>query len=900
MSQGQNRQTVALDKANKKRVYSLIAHSPDGVNFGTIASAYDFGPHEGDKKLRSNLKNLRENGHIRYDKTTRQYYATHPTSKMMVVKASITEAGIELKPVKWSQSKATTPFMLVKKSDTEYNNIRDGDKLLVALNKVKILPIGNKQKVVTSCTVIDKIDSHSPVDLKAVFRRNTSGVPELIPAFDSTQNVSIKIDKYEGPYSAEDYPEGAIVSAQIMENASQHKLVATVKDLAEWNQNLPVRLLSQRDKANGLFRNDPFSAEEEEQARTIAHNAPEPREYEDHRQKIQFAIDPTDAKDHDDSVSAEPDMSPDNPGGWIITISDIDVVRFITQMKRASENALEHPLSAYTNDSVIHMLPKAWAEDAASLKDRQERFCVSVDIRYDSLGKKMDHRVYRSLNVSTRITYDEMDAFLQGQIAEHFSVEIIDQLNNLVGAYESLLIEDGNRETLNFEQGRTSIQKNNDGTLKAVSFETGSVARDIIKKFMIAGNLAFREECEILRAPTIDRIEYAPNIQDRLPARKTSPETKFLDREWTRSEILSVLDEVAGNPAMHQALSDFLIRRVMRPGKFTTEEIGHFGLGLDDTPYAPFNSPVRSLADLSNMMSLFDAKGWLSDYVRPGQREWLHDNIFGSIAQRRITESLNDMQPQVKKLQRDATRRQAIAYLNRYQGEIVEAAIQHVTDTDICLRIADCGYNFTFPLKSISGGAFTTDTQKQTAISIHNGQVHEAGSILKLSMIKADPITQQIVVGTAQPMRKDYTIVNQTPADKPQDITIVVEAHIIEATTESLKIQIGNKEFDLTSKLSGSKDMRESGLYHYATGRSMMAGNTACFRLTVNMDSQILECAPTANSYDYKSKKLRKFMKDHNIQDTREKVIQPSQKRQWQGLHALSSLLESPAPSNAE
>lgn len=896
-------QHVEYARPRKNAIYSLIANSPKGVNVHSLRETFGLNDYAGKKKLRSTLDNLKQSGHIQYDKGSRRYLATHPTSPLMVVRAERTEAGIELTPVRWVKSKASKPFMLVKTSDTEYGNIRNGDKLLVAIQSTQNMVIGRRRVPVANCAVISKIDSNAPVDLKAVFKRNADGTPGLVPAFKATKgSVPIWIDGYEGPYTAADYPENAIVSVQIKESTSQHRLTATVKDLAVWKQEYPASLLSRRDKANGLFRDNPFTPEEEEQASEIAKNAPIPSDYRDMRHIIQFAVDPVDAKDHDDAISAMPDTAPDNPGGWVVTITDIDIVRLVSQMKRASENAIEHPLSAYTNDSVIHMLPKSWAEDAASLKNRQDRFCVSAQIRIDSQGERIDHHIFRSLNAPHQVSYDDVDAVIQGNPPEHFSPEMLDQINHLVGAYEALLLEDSNRGALNFEQGRTLIEKDSQGRLSAIRSESGSIARDIIKKFMVLSNLTFRKECELVGASTIDRIEQEPNIQHRLP-KKISPsntEALFLNREWTREEIHATLDAVSSTPALHQATSDLLIRRVMRPGQFTTDEIGHFGLALDNTPYAPFNSPVRSLADLSNMMSLFDAKGWLDEYVKPGQREWLHENIFGPIAQRGIADSLNDLQPQVKALQRSATRRQAIAYLNRYQGNIVDARIQHVTDSDICLRLADCEYNFTFPLKTISGGAFSTDTQKQCAISTQTGRAYPAGSDIKLRIIKADPIAQQIILSAGAP-RNDLYASTKGPegATKKPDI-IVVEAEILEATTKALKIRIGNKDFDLTSKFRGSKSMRPSGLYHYNTGQSLQTGQTRYFKLTLDEKSRITDCTPTSNSFSQRTKLYEKFMKDHGIKPPQEKPPEPSQKRQLQDFSALASLLPSPATDNAE
>ncbi|MFN3699992.1 MAG: RNB domain-containing ribonuclease [Alphaproteobacteria bacterium] len=884
----------------KKAVYSLIANAPKGVNFHTIQQIFGSDSPSKKPRLHSIIKNLKRQRHIHFDSRSRRYFATTPTSPLMVVRARKTENGIELTPIRWSMAKASQPKMRVKKSDTEYKNIQDGDKLLIAIQSTKIDRTGKKLTPVSECAVISKIDVNAPVEIRAIFKKSADGKAGLVPTFRSTKGVytPIDIDKYEGPYSERDYPDNALVMVRINERKSQHDLCATVTDLADWDTSYPADLLSLRDKANGMFRDSPYSEDEEMVAAVAASTAPKPKTYTDMRNILQFAVDPVDAKDHDDAISAVPDTAPDNKDGWIVTVSDIDVVRLVTQMRRAIDNALEHPLSAYTNDSVIHMLPKSWAEDAASLKDRQERFCVSIQIRINAHGEKLDHQLFRSLNAPYQISYADMDQTLHGQAPSHFTDEMIRQIEHISGAYEALVIEDSNRGTLNFEQPKIHVEKDDEGRITAITAQNGSISRDIIKKFMILANRAFREECARLDASTIDRVEATPNIQHRLP-KKIAPsngEALFLRRDWSREEIRSVLETCEDHPAMHRAISDLLVRKVMRPGKYSTDEIGHFGLALDDEPYASFNSPVRSLADLSNMMSLFDAKGWLQDYTRPGHHEWLQNTVFGPIAQKKITDHLNTLQPQYKALQRNATRRQAIAFLNRYQGKTVDARIEQVTERDVTLQIADCAFPFTFSLQSFSGGVFKPCTSFQSLTNSQTNQTFIAGDALPIKLTKADPLSGQISL-TAMIKKHERKKSSKNGAAVITLDNILVAADILEATTKRIRIQIGDKPFDVTNALKGSKSMRQGGLYHYDSRLTLSSGTTRYFRLTFDKSAAISECKPTNSSFIRETKAYKGFIKAHGIRLTAPQKTHPPQTKQekWRDFStALAGLMAQP------
>lgn len=880
-------------KAKKTALYSLIANAPKGVNFHSMREVFGLDSDSAKRRLKSTLGNLKENGHIRYDSAHQRYFATRPTSPLMVARAQITDNGIELEPVRWSGSKATRPFMLVKKGDTEYDNIRDGDKLLVAIQSTHMQVVdGNRKKPVSVCAVLQRLSPGIAPQLRASFAKNAQGAVTLSAPLQNGKGLSAQPRSlgFEGPYAPDDYQQGAKVLFRIDETTSQHTLSGAIIDLAEWKDEYPARLLSARDKANAMFTDDIYTPAQEQKAARIALIAPRPATFEDKRDTIQFAVDPEDAKDRDDAISARPDPDPANKGGHIITISNIDVTRLVTQMPEVLENASRHPLSAYTNDAAIHMLPKAWAENAASLTEGQDRFCMSIEIRIDAQGQALESHVYRSLNRPHIVSYNTFDHVLTEGKADGFTPEMVEAAQNIMNAYEALTLEDSNRQALNFKQARYYIEKDEQDRIKGVKSEAeaGAISRDIIKKFMGFSNLITREECERLNANTIDRVESAPNIHLRLPKNiaASNKEAQFLNRIWTREEIQSELDKHANDPAMEQAISDLLIQRVMRPGRFTTTEVGHFGMGLTDRPYASFSTSVRSLDSLVNQMSLFEAKGWLDDYCNAETKEWLHQNFLSPQAQTGIAEFMNDQQPVYKRLQREAMRRQAIAHLHQYEGKTVSARFQHVTDQEMSLKLEDCARPFLLPLSAISGATFMSDVARQQLIDRDHGRVIMAEEWMELKLQLADPLTNRLIVSIPERQPKIETT---APRQRdPDDQSIICRATVIEATTKALRIRIGDTEINLSQKIQGSRSQRREGLYHYNTGITLKEGEKQNFQLVLHSNGQIAQALPTNQKRLETGKTCEAFYKAHGItiERTENKRIQ---QRQWQGLDALAA-----------
>ena len=91
-----------------------------------------------------------------------------------------------------------------------------------------------------------------------------------------------------------------------------------------------------------------------------------------------ITIDPADAKDHDDAVYAEPDPSPDNPGGVIVTVAIADVSWYVRPNSPLDREALKRGNSVYFPDRVVPMLPERISNDLCSLKEGVDRPALAV------------------------------------------------------------------------------------------------------------------------------------------------------------------------------------------------------------------------------------------------------------------------------------------------------------------------------------------------------------------------------------------------------------------------------------------------------------------------------------------------------------------------------------------
>ncbi|HEX6142401.1 MAG TPA: RNB domain-containing ribonuclease, partial [Geminicoccaceae bacterium] len=103
-----------------------------------------------------------------------------------------------------------------------------------------------------------------------------------------------------------------------------------------------------------------------------------------------ITIDGADARDFDDAVFAEPDPAPDNPGGHRIRVAIADVAHYVRAGGPLDREARRRGNSVYFPDRVLPMLPHALSSDLCSLRPGEDRACVTVLMRIDGRGRKLD------------------------------------------------------------------------------------------------------------------------------------------------------------------------------------------------------------------------------------------------------------------------------------------------------------------------------------------------------------------------------------------------------------------------------------------------------------------------------------------------------------------------------
>src|SRR5215212_3079463 len=131
------------------------------------------------------------------------------------------------------------------------------------------------------------------------------------------------------------------------------------------------------------------------------------------------AIDPADARDHDDAIWAEAD----GEGGWNAIVAIADVSFYVRPGSELDREARARGNSVYFPDRVVPMLPEELSADICSLKEGKVRAAMACHLQIARDGQLKSWRFTRAkICVAANIAYEDAQAAMNAASDEKVEV----------------------------------------------------------------------------------------------------------------------------------------------------------------------------------------------------------------------------------------------------------------------------------------------------------------------------------------------------------------------------------------------------------------------------------------------------------------------------------------------
>ena len=319
------------------------------------------------------------------------------------------------------------------------------------------------------------------------------------------------------------------------------------------------------------------------------------KERRDFRDTFTFTIDPEDAKDFDDALSFKPLEN----GNFEVGVHIADVSHYVTPGSDIDREARDRGTSVYLADRTVPMLPEKLCNRLCSLRPNEEKLCFSAVFEITpraAIRKKWFGRTVIKSNF--RLTYEQAQDIIEG-IAENPDAELqtaITVLNKLAGILKGKRRKAG---AIDFSRPEMKVLCDETGRPIDVYQKISKEANWLIEEFMLLANRSVAEFVAATGKTFVYRVHDVPNPEKLESLRHFAKSLGYkmngeLEGKKAAGAISDLLDKATGKP--EAAAFKEIALRAMAKAKYSTENIGHYGLAFAD--YTHFTSPIRRYPDL--------------------------------------------------------------------------------------------------------------------------------------------------------------------------------------------------------------------------------------------------------------------------------------------------------------
>jgi ribonuclease R len=321
----------------------------------------------------------------------------------------------------------------------------------------------------------------------------------------------------------------------------------------------------------------------------------EEKKRKDCRDILTFTIDPVDAKDFDDAISIR---NLDN-GNYEIGVHIADVSHFVKEDGILDKSAYARATSVYLPDRVNPMLPEKISNELCSLRPDEDKYTFSVIYQITNRGEIKHKWIGRTLIHSNhRFTYEDVQQIIETK--EGLYDKAILLLNDLAQGFRKERFQNG---AINFSSQEVRFKLDDEGNPIGIVIKESKEAHQLVEEFMLLANRTIAEYVSKIKSnkepiPFPYRIHDTPSELKLLPfvafARKFGYTFNMKDENEVAASFNQLLKEVQGKPEQH--VLEQLGIRTMAKAVYTSENIGHYGLGFEN--YCHFTSPIRRYPDV--------------------------------------------------------------------------------------------------------------------------------------------------------------------------------------------------------------------------------------------------------------------------------------------------------------
>ena len=461
----------------------------------------------------------------------------------------------------------------------------------------------------------------------------------------------------------------------------------------------------------------------------------------DYREILTFTIDPTDAKDFDDALSFQEKEN----GDFEVGIHIADVSHYIKPGSALDDEAYKRATSVYLVDRVVPMLPEQLSNKVCSLRPNEEKLTFAAIFTLDIYGNVKDQKFGRTvINSNYRFAYHEAQHIIDTKtttIPAEISLtskaykvdekvrEAILQLNTTAQHLRKKRMQSG---AISFDKEEVRFKLDEEKKPTDIFVKTSKEANKLIEEYMLLANKKVSE----FIAKEDGKKTFVFRVHDKPDEAKLDQLKRVISgfgyslnltsSETTAHSINKLLKDITNKP--EQNLIDTLTIRSMSKAKYTTQNIGHYGLAFDY--YSHFTSPIRRYPDVV-------AHRLLQHYLdaKKSPKAEVYESVM---------KHCTEMEILATKAERDSIKFMQVKYMQERIGEKFTGIVSGVVERGLYVEIEDNKCEGMARPQDIPGDFYIFDERNHAFVGKKSKIAIQLGDRVTIKVTAADPIKRHL------------------------------------------------------------------------------------------------------------------------------------------------------------
>lgn len=448
---------------------------------------------------------------------------------------------------------------------------------------------------------------------------------------------------------------------------------------------------------------------------------------EDFREVVTFTIDPKDAKDFDDALSAR---LLDN-GNWEVGVHIADVTHYVKPESLIDREAYSRATSVYLVDRTIPMLPERLCNQICSLRPNEEKLCFAAIFELNKNAEiKQCHIARTVIKSNRRFTYEEAQEVIE-QGEGDYKEEIL-ALNSLAQKLRDKRFKNG---AIAFDRYEVKFDIDETGKPLGTYIKVSKEANKLIEEFMLLANRVVAEFVGKSKNKTKKTFVYRTHEQP--DPEKLKDFSIFISRfghkirtEGSKTDISKginiLLDKVQGKP--EENLVETLAIRSMQKAHYTTENIGHYGLAMDY--YTHFTSPIRRYPDMM-------VHRLLERYLAGGR----------SVIKSKYEEyckHCSDMEVLASNAERSSIKYKQVEFMKDKLGQVFDGVVSGVTEWGLYVELNANKCEGLVPIRDLDDDYYEFDDKNYCLLGRKTRRSYRLGDSITVKVAQANLEKKQL------------------------------------------------------------------------------------------------------------------------------------------------------------